>query len=172
MHAENCRLPSEGYTRVASGHLSVVPDPPAWPTLRGPIDVPHNNLSPWVPDGPTEYTRLYINHLDPFLVESSLRAVGSSAHSGSGCLSNGPVSGRPCAFNEANHRGRSENVWGPVVRPPPGQEMSGYSSGGIYAQVGTHPPVHLPVRGIYGMCCTSKSGEEVTFDNGDRNREE
>jgi len=89
-------------------------------------------------------------------------------YSGSGCLSNAPVSGRPCAFNEANHRGRSENVWGPVVRPSVGQVASGHPdpSGATGAQVETH----VPGRGIYGMCCIGKTGEEVTFGNEGRNR--
>jgi len=170
-HAENRGLPPEGYTGTTSGHLSVVLDPPAWPTLH----FPHNNLPPWVPAfeyRPTKNRGLYINHLDPFSVESSRRAVGSSTHLDSGGLSNGYISEQPYAFNEANPRGRSEDVWGPVVRPPPGQEMSGYSSGGIGAQVGTHPPAHLPGHGIYAAHGICKSGEEVTFSNGNRNREE
>jgi len=171
---EGYTLPPGEYTRSTSWPHSVFPYHPAWPTLQGPIDFPHNNLPPWVPafeHRPTESRGLYINHLDPFWVESSRRAVGSSTHSGSGRLSNGPVSEWPCAFNEANPIGRPENVWVPVVRPHVGQVASGHSSGGIDAQLGD-TPTHLPGRGIYGMCCIGKTGEEVTFSNGDRNREQ
>jgi len=120
-----------------------------------------------------EYRGSYINHLDPFSVESAWHAVGSGTHPGSGGLSNGPiVSEQPCAFNEANLRGRSGDLWAPVVRPPVGQVASDLSSGGIGAQVGIHPPAHVPGRGIYGMYCIGKSGEEVTFSNGEMNWEE
>jgi len=115
-----------------------------------------------------EHRGPYINHLSPSSVESAWYAVGSSTHLGSGDLSNGPIaSERPYSFNEVNPRGRSEDVWAPVVCPPAGQVASGHSSG---AQVGTHLPAHVPGRGIYGLCCTGKSGKEVTFSNGDMNR--
>jgi len=165
MNTENRRLPPEGYTGTTSGHLSVILDPPAWPT---PIDFPHNNPSLQVPAFeyvPTEYRGLYANHLDTFSVESPRRAVGSGTRSGSGCLSNAPVLGGLCAFNKANPRGPSEDVWCPVLRPPAGQIMSGHSSDSIGAQVGTH----VPGRGIYGMHCTGNSGGGVTFSTGDRN---
>ena len=170
---EGCASSPDGYTRSTSWPHSVFRYHPAWPTLQGPTDFPHNNLLPWAPafeHRPTESRELYINHLDPFWVDR--RAVGSSTHSGSGCLSNGPVSRWPCALNEANPIGRPKNVWVPVVRPHVEQVASGHSSGGIDVQLGAHPPAHLPGRGIYGMCCFSKSGEEVTFSNGDRNREQ
>jgi len=128
-----------------------------------------NNFPPLVPAleyRPTEYRGSYIDYLDPFSVRHT---VGSGMHLGLGGLSNGHVSERPCDFNETNPRGPSEDIWVPVV--PVGQEMSGHSSGGISSQVGTHQAAHVPGRGIYGMYCTGKSGEEVTFSSGDRNRE-
>jgi len=91
-------------------------------------------------------------------------------HPGSGGLSNGPiVSERPCAFAGANPRGHSEDVWATDVRPPVGQVASGHSSRGIGAPVGIHPPAHVPGRGMCGMYCIGKSGEEVTFSNGEIN---
>ena len=117
-----------------------------------------------------EHRGPYINHLSPSSVESAWYAVGSSTHLGSGDLSNGPIaSERPYSFNEVNPRGRSEDVWAPVARPPVGQMASGHSSRGIGAQVGIHPLAHVPGRGIYGMYCIGKSGEEVKFSNGEMN---
>jgi len=155
---------------VTSAHLSVIPDLPAWPiNWPGYNRFSHNNPPPWVPAleyRPTEYKGLYIDHLGPFSVESSRCPVGSSTHSGLGHLSNAPVLRGSCTFNEANPRGPSEDVWGPVVRPPAGQVASDHSSGSTGAQVGNH----VPGCGIYRMHCIGKSGEEVTFSNGDKNR--
>jgi hypothetical protein len=91
-YAENSRSPPEDYTKAISGSTSVVPDPLAWPAPRGPIDFAHpssNDFPPWVPALEyrlTEYRGLYINHLDPFSVESARRAVGSRTHPGSGAI--------------------------------------------------------------------------------------
>jgi len=176
-HAGDIRPSPEGYTRTASGYLSVAHDPPAWPTVGGPMDFSQalsNNFPPLAPAleyRPTEYRGSYIDYLDPSSVESVWHTVGSGMHLGSGGLSNDHVSKRPCDFNETNPRRLSQDVWVPVVRPPAGQEMSGHSSGGISSQVGSHPPAHVPGRGIYGMNCTGKRGVEVTFSSGDMNRE-
>jgi hypothetical protein len=177
-HAENSRSPPEDYTRAVSRYTSVVHGLPAWPSPRDPIDIAQrssNNFPPWVPAleyRPTEDRGLYINYLDPFSVESALRAVGSGAHPGSGSLSNGPVSERPCAFSEANPIGPPEGAWAPVARSPAGQVMSYHSLGGIGAQVETHPPTHAPGRGKHGVHCNGEREEEVALSNGEMNRAE
>jgi hypothetical protein len=115
---------------------------------------------------------MYVNHLDPSLVESSRRAVGSGTHPGSGGLSNGPGFERSCAFSEATFREPSEDVLVPVVRHPRGQVTSCHSSGGIGAQVETHPPAHVPGCGKYGMHCNGEREEGVALSNGEMNRAE
>jgi hypothetical protein len=170
-HVENSRSLPEDYTKVTSGSLSVVPDPPTWPTPQDPIEESRNNFPPWVPaleDRPTEYRESYVNHLDPFSVEPARRAVGSGTHPGSGGLSNGPVFERPCDFSEANPRGPSKDVLVPVVRPPARQEMSYHGIGG---RVGIHPLTHVPERGRDGMYCIGERGE-VALGNGEMNRAE
>jgi hypothetical protein len=175
-YAENGRAPPEEYTRVTSLSLSVVPDSPTWPTPQGPIDFAQesqNNFPPWVPapeDRPTGYRGLYVNHLDPFSVESVWRAVGSGTRPRSGGLSNGLDSEPPCDFSEENPRGPSEDVLVPVVRPPAGQVMSCHSSGGIGARAEIHPRTHVPGRGKYGTYYISERGEEAS--NGEMNRAE
>ena len=177
-HAENSRSPHEDHTRATSGPLSVVPDPPTRPTPQGPIDFAHelsNNFSPWDPTLEyrlKEYRGLYVNHLDPFLIEYARHAVGSGTHPGSGGLSHGAVSERPCAFSEANPRGHFEDVLVPIVCPPPGQAMPCESSGDIGARVAAHPPAHVPGRGQYGMYCIGEKGEEPALGNGEMNRAE
>jgi len=152
--------------RTTSRYPSVAPDPPAWPTLRGPMDASQalsNNFPPWVPVleyRPMEYRGPNVYYLDPFSVKP---VPYYGMHHGSGGLSNSHVSEQPWASYEANPRGPSEDV----VCPPAGQVMSGHSSGGISTQVGIHPPTHVPERGIFGMHGIGRSGEENPFSSGD-----
>lgn len=176
-YSENGTFPHEEYMRATNGSLSVVPDPPACPTLQRPIEMApasYDNLRPpCIPEleySPLEYRRLY---LGAFLVESAPLAVGSGTHSGSGMhprwggLLNGPDSEQLRGFSESNTIGPSEDVSVPFVHPFAGQATSYQPSSGIGAWGEIHPPTHVPGRGKYGLYRIGERGEEVALSNGE-----
>ena len=174
---------------MTSGPVSVVPDPPAWPTLQHPIDT-HESSNNFRPPGPgieleysparqiqlpepMTYRGFSIDRLGPFSVESAQAVpsgIAPGMHPGSGDLLNGPDSEQLRGFSEANTIGFSEDVWVPFVRPGAGQTTSRQPLGSTGARVEVHPPTHAPGRGQHGMCCIGERGEEVELSNGGMNR--
>jgi hypothetical protein len=177
MDAGNSSFPHPEYTRITSGPLSVVADPPVWPTYRIPrrlIDIGQESSNdfqpPYIPVleyRPMEHRGSYINHfLGPLSIESAQEAVGSGLHPECVTLSNDYSSPRMRSLNETNTRKPSEDAWVPFAHSPARQAASCKPSGGFGARVEVHPNTHESRHGQYGMYC-SKRGDGVALSKGE-----
>ena len=136
---------------------------------------------PGIPEleySPMEYRGSYIDHLDPFEIESGQQTVRPGLEDGthpvSGGLVNGPDSDQSCGFGEVHTISPSEGAWVLSVRPFAGQATSCQASSGIEpcVEAWVESPSHVPGRGKYGMYGIGERGEEIALSNGEMNRAE